>query len=234
MAIVYYKRRWFCCSCLLSTCSNWFSPFHAGIPQGMISPGIVPPPGPSPLPHFGTAFGNWESPPFSPNSYRQLPAPGTDWHICLAYVPTYFVYTSHTCNYKTLTREVLTFRVLTSIFLWIGLPSPAAPISPLVSGFPAPNSRPHFQPGFTSGYHVSGSPVGYGSNFSAAPVHIQAPNLNLKVPITNSDQGSAFMVPKMEHPRSANNSPHMAMDWYCHDSISSAHDLLLMCMYNVY
>lgn len=53
-----------------------------GMHQGMLSPGIIPPPGPSPLPHFSTAFGSWESPPYSPTSYRQLPAAGNnDKHV---------------------------------------------------------------------------------------------------------------------------------------------------------
>lgn len=152
---------------------------------------------------------------------------------------------------------------------YIGLPSPAAlsdthrhmiwnatklvqdspPISPLVSGFPAPsmnpsiyqfphvatssstnqdgtlksplmplsgvNPRAHFQPHglSSSGYHVSGSPVGYGpSTFSSAQVHIQGPNSVLKAQISPNEQGSAFVVPKMEHSRSANNSPHLSMD----------------------
>ena len=57
----------------LSPCMISFPGMH----QGMLSPGLVPQPGPSPLPHFGTAFGSWESPPYSPTSYRQFPTPGT-------------------------------------------------------------------------------------------------------------------------------------------------------------
>ena len=53
-----------------------------GMSQGMISPGLAPP-GPSPLPQFGAAFGSWDSPPYSPNSYRQHPVTGksTDKHV---------------------------------------------------------------------------------------------------------------------------------------------------------
>ena len=53
---------------------------RAGMHQSMLSPGLVPPPGPSPLPHFGTAFGCWESPPYSPTSYRQFQTSGTPHH----------------------------------------------------------------------------------------------------------------------------------------------------------
>ena len=113
------------------------------------------------------------------------------------------------------------------------------PISPLVNGFPAPSmshsayqfpqpndplkspllpgislsgvgTRPHFQTGLmTSSYHISGSPVGYGPPTYSNSSVIQPPNSNLKVPITPSEQGSAFIVPKIEPSRSPNNSPHL-------------------------
>ncbi len=35
----------------------------------MLSPSL-PPPTPSPLPQFSTAFGMWDSPPCTPNAYR--------------------------------------------------------------------------------------------------------------------------------------------------------------------
>ena len=50
-------------------------PFSLGMNPGMISPGMCPP-GPSPLPHFGAAFGRWESPSYSSTSYRHHPATG--------------------------------------------------------------------------------------------------------------------------------------------------------------
>lgn len=89
-----------------------------------------------------------------------------------------------------------------------------SPLMPTISLSGAASSRSHFQPGFTtSGYQISGSPVGYGPpTFNGAQAHIQAPNSNLKVPITPNEQGSAFVVPKMEHARSTNSSPHLSMD----------------------
>ena len=88
-----------------------------------------------------------------------------------------------------------------------------SPLMPSIS-LSGINSRPQFQPALnSSGYHVSGSPVGYAPpSFGGALSHIQAPNSNLKVPITPNEQGSAFIVPKMEHTRSTNNSPHLSMD----------------------
>ena len=61
-------------------------PHYAGMHQGMLSPGLAPPPGPSPLPHFGTAFGSWELPPYSPTSYRQFPTPGTPCNNLFSFV----------------------------------------------------------------------------------------------------------------------------------------------------
>lgn len=45
--------------------------------QSMLSPSMQPP-GPSPLPQFNTAFGNWESPPYSPAAMYKphLPSSG--------------------------------------------------------------------------------------------------------------------------------------------------------------
>jgi hypothetical protein len=89
--------------------------------------------------------------------------------------------------------------------------------SPLMPGISLSgvNSRPSFQPGF-GGFQVSGSPVGYGppsysGSAAAAQGIIQAPNSNLKVPLTPNDQGSAFIIPKVEQGRSANSSPHLPM-----------------------
>ena len=90
--------------------------------------------------------------------------------------------------------------------------------SPLMPGISLSgvNSRPSFQPGFSSsGFHVSGSPVGYGPpsyGGAAAQGIIQAPNSSLKVPLTPNEQGSAFIVPKVEQARSTNNTPHLPMD----------------------
>ena len=46
--------------------------------QSMLSPSGIPQAGPSPLPQFNTAFGSWESPPYSPvSTYKpQLPNSG--------------------------------------------------------------------------------------------------------------------------------------------------------------
>lgn len=90
--------------------------------------------------------------------------------------------------------------------------------SPLMPGISlsSVNTRPSFQPGFSSsGFQVSGSPVGYGPpsySGTAAQGIIQAPNSNLKVPLTPNEQGSAFIIPKVEQGRSANSSPHLSMD----------------------
>ena len=88
--------------------------------------------------------------------------------------------------------------------------------SPLMPGISLSgvNSRPSFQSGF-GGFQVSGSPVGYGPpSYSGAPGAqgiIQAPNSNLKVPLTPNEQGSAFIIPKVEQGRSANTSPRLPM-----------------------
>lgn len=65
------------CNCHLNSAFMMYDVILTGMHQGMLSPGLVPPPGPSPLPHFGTAFGSWESPPYSPTSYRQFPTSGS-------------------------------------------------------------------------------------------------------------------------------------------------------------
>lgn len=107
------------------------------------------------------------------------------------------------------------------------------PISPLVNGFPAPSmghgvySFPHMAssqdgtmkspllpgvslPGVSARHHfIPSSTVGYGPPSYSSTSIIQAPNGNYKVPITPSEQGSAFMVPKLEPNRSPTNSPHM-------------------------
>ena len=89
--------------------------------------------------------------------------------------------------------------------------------SPLMPGISLSgvNPRSSFQSGF-GGFQVSGSPVGYGppsySSAAAAQGIIQAPNSNLKVPLTPNEQGSAFIVPKVEQGRSANSSPRLPMD----------------------
>ncbi len=79
------------CDCHLNSAFTMYELIHAGMQQGMLSPGLVPPPGPgpSPLPHFGTAFGSWESPPYSPTSYRQYPASGIPHHSSIVSVHTH-------------------------------------------------------------------------------------------------------------------------------------------------
>ena len=91
-----------------------------------------------------------------------------------------------------------------------------SPLMPGISISGVNSGRPgSFQPGF-GGFQVSCSPVGYGppnySGATAAQGIIQAPNSNLKVPLTPNEQGSAFIIPKVEQGRSANSSPHLPMD----------------------
>ena len=111
------------------------------------------------------------------------------------------------------------------------------PISPLVNGFPAPSMShgvypfPHMAsshattqdgtlkspllpgislPGVSARHHfIPSSTVGYGPPSYSNTSVIQAPNGNFKVPITPSEHGSAFIMPKIEQNRSPTNSPHM-------------------------
>ena len=72
-----------------------------------------------------------------------------------------------------------------------------SPLMPAIS-LSGVNSRPNFQPGLSSsGFHVSESPVGYGPpSYSGGIAQgiIQAPNTNLKVPLTPNEHGSAFIA----------------------------------------